>query len=196
MERIGILHLSDIHLCEENEKEIVQLLDKLNCDIDVVCQSEKFKIQAICLTGDLINKGSENASAFASFERAFLMPLLNKFHLDSNSVFIVPGNHEVDISKIDKYDIEKLLCNFDFILNGHIHTLDTKSIIAYHGQSIVSTSGRFYPSEDYYNGYSIIAIDPDTYNGGVFLRQYYPARNCFDKVSSYFIYLCNAFKEL
>lgn len=304
MERIGILHLSDIHLCEENEKEIVQLLDKLNCDIDVVCQSEKFKIQAICLTGDLINKGSENASAFASFERAFLMPLLNKFHLDSNSVFIVPGNHEVDISKIDrfteaglvsqltseetvkdltrgqsqsalerlsyfkeiqqkyctaklvhedvfcrcyqksidgvpfgfaclnsswrssgkgsdergnmilgacqveqaihalenakvkvcllhhpldwltewdKYDIEKLLCNFDFILNGHIHTLDTKSIIAYHGQSIVSTSGRFYPSEDYYNGYSIIAIDPDTYNGGVFLRQYYPARNCFDK---------------
>lgn len=85
MERIGILHLSDIHLCEENEKEIVQLLDKLNCDIDVVCQSEKFKIQAICLTGDLINKGSENASAFASFERAFLMPLLNKFHLDSNS---------------------------------------------------------------------------------------------------------------
>lgn len=71
MERIGILHLSDIHLCEENEKEIVQLLDKLNCDIDVVCQSEKFKIQAICLTGDLINKGSENASAFASFERAF-----------------------------------------------------------------------------------------------------------------------------
>ena len=103
MERIGILHLSDIHLCEENEKEIVQLLDKLNCDIDVVCQSEKFKIQAICLTGDLINKGSENASAFASFERAFLMPLLNKFHLDSNSVFIVPGNHEVDISKIDRF---------------------------------------------------------------------------------------------
>lgn len=304
MGRIGILHLSDVHLCEENEEKVVQLLNKLNCDLDAVCQSCDVEIQSICLTGDLISRGSEYISSFATFERVFLVPLLNKLHLNYSSVFIVPGNHEVDLSKIDKfaeagllsqltncaaikdviqvqnqlalarlnyfkeiqqkystapviyedafcrcyqkdiagipfgfaclnsswrssgtgsnergrmilgsyqveqalhslenakikicllhhpldwliecdkYEVEKLLCHFDFILNGHIHTLDVKNIIAYHGQSIVSTSGRFYPSDDYYNGYSIIAINPDTYNGDVILRQYYPVRNCFDK---------------
>lgn len=304
MRQIGILHLSDIHLCDENAEKISQLLTALNHDLDIVSQSDDIEIQAICLTGDVINRGSEHASTFTVFERIFLAPLLSKLHLDYSSVFMIPGNHEVDITKIDKfteiglmsqltdcasindviqgqdqsvlgrlsyfeeiqqkystapvvysdafcrcyrkdiggisfgfaclnsswrssgagseergrmilgarqveqaihaledvkiklcllhhpldwliecdkYEVEKLLCHFDFILNGHIHTLDVKNIIAYHGQSIVSTSGRFYPSADYYNGYSIIAIHPDTYNGNVILRQYYPARNCFDK---------------
>lgn len=304
MSKIGILHLSDIHISERNSEEVARLLTNLNCDVDLMCQSEKIKIQAICLTGDLINSGSEYIPSFSTFERVFLMPVLNKLNLDSSSVFMVPGNHEVDLSKIDKfteaglvsqltcgeavkdliysqnqgainrlsyfneiqqkyctaevvhadafcrcyqkniegitfgfaclnsswrssgkssdergnmilgayqveqaihalentkikvcllhhpldwlmdwdkYEVEKLLCKFDFVLNGHIHTLDAKNVVAYHGQSIISTSGRFYPSDDYYNGYSIIIVDPDTYNGKVLLRQYYPQRKCFDK---------------
>lgn len=70
MERIGILHLSGIHLCEENEKEIVQLLDKLNCDIDVVCQSEKFKIQSVVLWKKGVRQNHSNSLFYQSlFER-------------------------------------------------------------------------------------------------------------------------------
>lgn len=305
MEKIGILHLSDIHFCAENEDEVKHLLDKLKSDVACVCKTEETRIRAICLTGDLINKGSEHASAFSSFETTFLQPLLSALNLDFGSVFIVPGNHEVDITKIerfseeglthsltncasieevlrgsdsvalerlmylreindkfckskllykdsfcqcyekdidgilfgfaclnsawrssgkgdtergkmilgayqvenalqksentqvkiclmhhpldwllacDKYEVERLIYKFDFILNGHIHTLDAKGIIAYQGQSVVNTCGRFYPSKDFYNGYSIIAIDSNTYQGQIFFRQYYSSpRNCFDK---------------
>ena len=304
MDKIGILHISDIHFCKENSEKIGYILNQLKSDVADVCKTEGAQIQAICITGDLINKGSEHISSFLDFERVFLLPLLSSLKLDFDSVFIVPGNHEIDTNKIepysedglmrqlndsesikkviqdkpsialerlnyfkeinnkfchapliyedafcccyqkeiagiqfgfaclnsawrssgkggeergkmilgayqaetamqklentkvkiclmhhpldwllecDKYEVEKIVYKFDLLLNGHVHALDAKNIAAYQGKCAVSTSGRFYPSNDYYNGYSIITINPGTFQGKIILRQYYEgSRNCFD----------------
>lgn len=305
MEHIGILHLSDIHFCKENQETIVNMLDRLKDDLSMVCGEEQIAIRAICLTGDLINRGCDHVQDFNCFIDVFLLPLIDSLGLDFNGVFVVPGNHEVDTSVIDEYvedglaakladsvaiqdfqqnknplalqrldyfrevarllcdselvyendfcrcyqkeiqgmlwgfaclnsawrssgkgdsergkmivgtlqvecalnalknvqvkvclvhhpldwlidcdhyDIEKLIYQFDLVLNGHIHSLDSKRIIAYQGQCVISTCGKFFPTKDFYNGYSIVSVDPNTLQGKIFLRQYYAgARNCFDK---------------
>ena len=305
MKKIGIIHLSDIHFCSENQEVICHQLNKLLTDIKKISSEENICIDAICFTGDLINAGSNNEEDFNLFFENFVFPLLENTSLSLQNIFFVPGNHEIDTSKIDEYveagicsklndgesieaffkkpslavldrinyfqriydsfceapliykdefcrcykidinnvtfgfaclnsawrssgkgaiergkmiigaaqvknaldaisdvnvkvclvhhpldwlvesdqfDVEKVIYNFDLIFNGHIHTLDSKQIIAYQGQSIISTCGKFFPTKDFYNGYSIISIDPETLEGKIYLRQYYSgARDCFDK---------------
>lgn len=304
MDNIGILHLSDIHFCQENKETIIQLLDRLKTDLSNICSNEQLKIRLICITGDLINSGFKHDEEFKLFQEHFYLPLLSFLHLDGTSVFIVPGNHEIDTKQInkyaeqgfstmlidsesicsimsdedssaltrieyfqnvadqlstspmkyrdnfcrcyqvnieginfglaclnsawrssgkgsiergkmiiglsqveaalnhlndseikiclahhpldwliecDKYDIEKAFSGFDIVLNGHIHALDSKTIIAYNGNTLINTCGKFFPTNDAFNGYSIISINKDTHIGNVYLRQYYQGRNCFDK---------------
>lgn len=305
MKKIGIIHLSDIHFCSENQNIVCHQLNKLISDINKISSEENICISAICFTGDLINAGSNNETDFDLFFENFVFPLLENTGLSLKDIFFVPGNHEIDTTKIDEYveagihskltdgesieaffnnpspaaldrinyfqeiydrfceapliykdefcrcykvnisnvvfgfaclnsawrssgkgsiergqmiigatqvknalnaisdvnvkvclvhhpldwlveadqfDVEKLIFNFDLIFNGHIHTLDSKQIIAYQGQSVVSTCGKFFPTKDFYNGYSIVSIDPETLEGKIFLRQYYSGtRECFDK---------------
>lgn len=305
MGNIGIIHLSDIHFCSENQEVICEQLQKLLIDIKMISEKEKISIDAICLTGDLINAGANNEKEFDLFYKKFILPLLENTKLELENIFFVPGNHEIDTSKIDEFteegactklvdsnsiddffrkpsltvldriayfkdiynkyckaqlvyedefcrcykkeihgvsfgfaclnsawrssgkgyiergkmiigssqvrkaldaisdmqikvclvhhpldwlvecdqfDVEKCIYNFDLILNGHIHTLDSKRIVAYHGESVISTCGKFFPTQDIYNGYSIISINPETLEGDIYLRQYYAgARNCFDE---------------
>lgn len=267
MKKIGIIHLSDIHFCPENRKVICHQLNKLLSDINKISSEENICINAICFTGDLINAGSNNETDFDLFFENFVFPLLENTGLDLKNIFFVPGNHEIDTSKIDEYaeagicsklidsesieaffnkpspavldrinyfqriydsfceapliykdefcrcyrvdinnvvfgfaclnsawrssgkgaiergkmiigavqvknaldaisdvdvkvclvhhpldwlvesdqfDVEKAIYNFDLIFNGHIHTLDSKQIIAYQGQSVISTCGKFF----------------------------------------------------
>jgi len=305
MNNIGILHLSDIHFCEENLPTISHLLKLLETDIEQLSSDAHFDIHAVCITGDLINMGSKHEEEFNLFIEKFYLPLLSFLHLKEDAVFIVPGNHEIDASQIDelaergitswltssetinelmyknsstaltriqyfqdingllcsypmsysdsfcrcynvninginfgfaclnsawrssgkgdvergkmiigqsqvenalnhindahikvclvhhpldwlleydKFDVEKALSKFDIVLNGHVHALDSKSIVAHNGATLINTCGRFFPSKDFYNGYSIISIEPNTFNVTVYLRQYYShPRDCFDK---------------
>ncbi len=305
MNNIGLLHLSDIHICEENQATISHLLKLLEDDITQLSSSEHFDINAVCITGDLINAGNKHEREFEIFIDNFYLPLLSFLHLKEDAVFIVPGNHEIDTSQIDelteqgmvslltnsesthdlmykntstalkrikyfqdiysllclcptsymddfcrcysvnikgvnfgfaclnsawrssgkgcvergkmiigqaqvesainhikdahikvclvhhpldwlleydKFDVERAFSKFDIVLNGHIHALDSKSIVAHNGATLISTCGKFFPTKDSYNGYSIISIEPNIGNGIVYLRQYYSQpRDCFDK---------------
>lgn len=67
MKKIGIIHLSDIHFCPENQKVICHQLNKLLSDINKISSEENICIDAICFTGDLINAGSNNETDFVCF---------------------------------------------------------------------------------------------------------------------------------
>lgn len=108
MSNIGILHLSDIHFCEDNKLKIINLLEKLDDDIKIVKTESNSTIKLICITGDLINNGA-NSAEYDSFMKEFLSPLLDKTKLQVEDVFIVPGNHEIDRNSINKFEESGLI---------------------------------------------------------------------------------------
>src|SRR3989337_3824837 len=92
------IHLSDWH-CPGKEDPFVKLVfDKLIDDIDVICNQhaisgKNFEPDFIVHTGDVSFSGkpSEYNYAIKVFERIFnVIPNLNK-----QSIFIIPGNHDV-----------------------------------------------------------------------------------------------------
>ena len=82
----------------------------------------------------------------------------------------------------DKSAIEKCISCYDIVLNGHIHESDAKMWTSFNGQSLFNTCGKLDDSNDFYNGYALISIEPFSKLCDVILRQYmgFP-RNCFDR---------------
>lgn len=92
-------------------------------------------------------------------------------------------HHPIEwIADFEVLEIERSLSKYDIVLNGHIHINNTNQKITYNnGNTLYNTSGRLYPSKDFYNGYSLIILNPMNYECNVLLRQYYDGRSKFDK---------------
>lgn len=302
MDNISILHLSDVHISNNNINEIKRLYKILIKDINDLCKKNNTIVKFICITGDLINSGSLHNEEYNLFLDNIILPLCNDFNITEDNIFMVPGNHDVNINEINKYeddgllanlietyklenyitcnkvdkrlldyfefvdsinttsvfsdsfsrcfikeingftfgfaclnsawrscgkgaverglmllgqkqllnayesisntdikiclmhhpidwlkefdqfDIERSISNFNIVLNGHVHSNFTKATVSYSGKTLFNTCGKFYPTGDIYNGYSLININPYTQKGSIYLRQYfnYP-RNCFDE---------------
>lgn len=303
MNSIGILHLSDFHMSFENKDKLNRLKDAFFKDVKYISEENKVKIEMICITGDMINRGSKSAEEYQLFLDNILFPLMIEFELNEDKVFLVPGNHEVNIESINKYtedgllntlqttdsinsffenirledisrissfkdfsdlfsgeaisenelyscyinkiqnvkfgiacinsawrssgkgtsektkmilgkiqiekcakaledcdikiclfhhpidwlvdcdkcEVEKKLYDFDIVLNGHIHELDSKVYISFNGQTVYNTSGKFDLSSDVFNGYSLIKINPNSHECNILLRHYFDIRNSYDK---------------
>lgn len=306
MKRIGILHVSDIHINASSISEIDVLVEKLVKDIKKVKAENSVNIDMICFAGDLISRGDraiENEMQIKLAEEHFIQPLLNATGLTEKEFILVPGNHEVDISKIAKrteaglatissldevnetifemqpeyisrlqyfYDymyekyipdaktwnlgysiirnvngisvgivgldsawrstgaglkergkmlvgehqvgilhnnikevdlkiclmhhpldwlsdfemtnVERKLNYFDLILRGHVHDLDDKQICTQKYKTIYNTSGKLYPIDSFYSGYSILDIDMELRTCCIYSREYLKSpREDFDK---------------
>lgn len=106
--------------------------------------------------------------------------------IQSADIKICLMHHPLDwLIEDDKTAIEKCINKYDLILNGHIHETNTKKYITYNGQAIYNTCGKFDKTNDIYNGYSLISVNPFNRQCNIYLRQYfnYP-RNCFDAAIS------------
>lgn len=103
--QIGILHLSDIHMCDKSLPKIKHLLDKLCEDIDNIVSRKdgRLAIDMICITGDLINSGDNSDKELEYALDIFIEPLMNRLGLRPESIFIVAGNHEVKRNGISDY---------------------------------------------------------------------------------------------
>jgi len=100
MSEIKILHLSDLHYDSSKPKDTQIILDALWEDL------ENFKgIDFILFSGDLVKVGDKKDD-FETAYQVFIKPLLEKTKLDESNFFIVPGNHDIQMSKI-KIVIEK-----------------------------------------------------------------------------------------
>lgn len=306
MKKIGILHISDIHINESSISEIDTLVEKLIKDIEKVKTENVLNLDLVCFAGDLIGRGDkafEDEMQIQLAEKHFIQPLLTAIGLTEKEFILVPGNHEVNRDKIAKitekglatissldevnetiydmqdeyksrlqhfYDymhekyvsdadkwnlgysitkningvevgivgldsawrstgaggeergkmlvgeqqvgilhnnikdadlkiclmhhpldwlsdlemtnVERKLNYFDLVLRGHVHDLDDKQICTQRYKTIYNTSGKLYPIDNYYSGYSILEIDMDLSTCCIYSREYLKSpREDFDK---------------
>jgi len=94
-ETITILHLSDLHYDGSKTGDVEIILDALWRDL------KNFPaIDMILFSGDLVKIG-DNGNDFQAAEEKFIRPLLKKTGLSPNRFFPVPGNHDIQRSRID-----------------------------------------------------------------------------------------------
>lgn len=100
---IGILHVSDLHICEKDKTKISRLVEKLKEDLSYMKETHNVNIHFVCVSGDLINSGDKSDIELQLCLDLFLQPIMQFLGIDEKSIFIVPGNHEIKISKISRY---------------------------------------------------------------------------------------------
>ncbi|MCB2409143.1 metallophosphoesterase family protein [Hymenobacter lucidus] len=99
-----IIHLSDIHLSTQNIDSFDQYY--INAIVkDLKNLNQQKEIDAICLTGDLIDKGGAffepKQDNYEFFMKRFWEPIATQVGVDTHKLFIIPGNHDIDESKIE-----------------------------------------------------------------------------------------------
>lgn len=105
MKSLNILHISDSHVQKKYIEEIREIIEKMIEDINKIQQEENIKIDLICFTGDLIQRGDKSINDEGQWELAMeilINPLLGSLNLSLDRFLFVPGNHEVDTTKIVK----------------------------------------------------------------------------------------------
>lgn len=85
--RIGILHLSDIHISLNNQKIIERLVGLLQKDIALLQAEKCVVIKMVCISGDLINSGDNANEELDLALGSFLQPLMNILKLSEDSIF-------------------------------------------------------------------------------------------------------------
>ncbi len=297
MKKIGILHISDVHISESSISDIDKLVRKLISDIKKVQVEKKMRVDIICFAGDLIERGDKALSDEKQLriaEEHFVQPLLEQLKLSKQQFILVPGNHEVNkkeiakrieaglssiasleeindtvyemdssynkrlqyfykymyenyvtdanqwklgyslnrhinginvgivgidsswrstgagytergnmlvgeqqvgvlydsikdcdlkicimhhpldwISQLEMSNIERRLNQFDLVLRGHVHDLDDKQISTQRYKTIYNTSGKLFPIDEYYSGYSLINVDTEINKCKIYSREYY-----------------------
>ncbi len=100
---LRILHFSDFHLDGSHIKEAETLLH-------FMCKSledKKGLIDLIVFTGDMVNQGGhgfENLDvAFSKFDEIVITKLCEVLGLPKERFIFVPGNHDIDYKKVDKF---------------------------------------------------------------------------------------------
>jgi predicted MPP superfamily phosphohydrolase len=91
-----ILHLSDLHLDSKHLLQQRVVLKALFADIQRTV-TEQGPYDLAFFTGDLIAKGNYSAENAAAAIDEFLLPLLHAAELNPERLFLVPGNHDVDL---------------------------------------------------------------------------------------------------
>ena len=102
-ERLGILHLSDIHASSKSKVTIQRLMERLKTDIQTIQERQNVSIKMICISGDLINSGDNSDEELDIVLEVFLQPLMETLKLDEKSIFIVAGNHEIKRNMVVPY---------------------------------------------------------------------------------------------
>jgi formylglycine-generating enzyme required for sulfatase activity/predicted phosphodiesterase len=130
-----IVHLSDIHFSPSNKDSLEKFYGTYLLN-DLVKYN---KIDFIVITGDLIDKGGrlfgKEINKYNSFNKSFLMPIVEKLKIRRDSIIIGSGNHDLEINE-NNYEwnyIKKRCDNFisfekkyyRVIKNSHISILSS-----------------------------------------------------------------------
>ena len=116
---INILHLSDLHFGAEASQKISQtLLDYRKNTLDSLIAflerlSFENKPQVVVVSGDIGWSGKENDYNAA---KDWLQKLLKATKLGPDKLCLVPGNHDLDRSKIEQQEIPQLAKEADIAL--------------------------------------------------------------------------------
>lgn len=101
MNKIDILHLSDLHLDSSNHRDLDIVLEALFQDLGSLKKNEKVSPDLVVFSGDLVKNGDIEEN-YTIVHSAFLNPLFKTLEIDQNRFFISPGNHDIQMSQIDE----------------------------------------------------------------------------------------------
>ncbi len=96
-----ILHISDLHYDKNDKDNIDIIINSFFKDLKTLEEKYQLKPDCIIFSGDLINKGDDNA--YDDVKKIFFEPLLKQLRLNSHDIYIAPGNHDVQRNAINKY---------------------------------------------------------------------------------------------
>lgn len=99
LDQISILHLSDLHMSFEDRTDLRIVINALLADVERLMNDLGLAIDCICFTGDLVQRGDRADEQFQLALDDFILPLCAV--TGTERFFMVPGNHDVDRSKID-----------------------------------------------------------------------------------------------
>ncbi len=99
--KISLIHLSDIHLSEKTKHDQDVILNALYTDIKAQ-RDQGLQADALIWSGDLVSKGEYSDATQTWIVDEIFPKLRDSAKLSPDRVFIVPGNHDVQVHKIDK----------------------------------------------------------------------------------------------
>ncbi len=121
MDKINIIHISDIHY-EFNEPENQGLIiDSFFKDLDSQLDPENKEHTYCIISGDLVNKGNSEKT-FNDFYDNFILKLVKRIPIQN--IFCTPGNHD-----LNRNEIEKNLKEHDDILNNDYTETDFNNFL-------------------------------------------------------------------
>jgi predicted MPP superfamily phosphohydrolase len=91
-----VLHVSDLHISEENEADCRLLVGAMLHDAAKYSEEAPFDLAAF--TGDLAGHGK--AAEYDLAQEVLLDPLAERLGLSKDRIFLAPGNHDVDRAAI------------------------------------------------------------------------------------------------
>jgi len=126
-----IIQLSDIHLSSANLTDLRNFfLAALISDLKLF--HEEKSIDVILFTGDLVDKGGESLlerkednpkNCYEIFNSEIITPIREALDLRADQMLLIPGNHDIQREKIDKYTepyllgLDKEAINDELLLN-------------------------------------------------------------------------------
>lgn len=132
MNSLNILHISDAHIQMAAKEEVSEIVAKMVNDTLKVQKEQDLKIDLVCFTGDLIQRGDKALDDEKQMEIAediLVNPVLNSLGLEKDKFIIVPGNHEVDVKKIVRATEKGLLVDSLEEINDNVSDMN-KSYLA------------------------------------------------------------------
>lgn len=124
---LNILHISDAHIQLDAKEEVSEIVVKMINDALKVQKEQDIKIDLVCFTGDLIQRGDkalDDEKQLEIAEEILVNPLLNSLGLENNKFIIIPGNHEVDVKKIVKATEKGLLVDSLEEINDNVSDMN------------------------------------------------------------------------
>nr|WP_269147943.1 metallophosphoesterase [Sporomusa sphaeroides] len=102
--------------------------------------------------------------------------------ISSCNIKIALMHHPLDwLIDEDQDSVEVALRKFDIVLSGHLHNSWDKQVIGPKQSTLFSSGGSIFQGRSYFNGYSLLSINPFIKEVNVYFREYYDERDSFDE---------------
>lgn len=102
MNKLTILHLSDLHYCSKTKNDIHIIQGALLNDLMKIIENDSnLYPDLVIFSGDMVFDGNKD-DFFLSWEN-ILKPILDKTNLDKNRFIFCPGNHDIERGKVKDY---------------------------------------------------------------------------------------------
>ncbi|WP_238900274.1 metallophosphoesterase [Clostridium sp. YIM B02500] len=105
MKEFCIVHLSDLHIDSTEDPNLVLVREGLKEDLAKVVAKNNLEIDALAITGDVVNRG--NIKAYDIAKNA-ISDIMKDLGIGKEKLVIVPGNHDIPRDEIRKMMLDNI----------------------------------------------------------------------------------------